>query len=133
MPRAMSYARVAVRKQAEDDLSIAHQLATIRRHATANGWRIIGEYVDEGVSGATDRRPGFQRMIDDALSGQADLILVQSLSRLFRNHFLFEMYCRKLKEKGIGILSITEVSGGNESALMMQQDLERVVRKFPDV
>ena len=60
-------------------------------------------------------------MIEDALTGKADLIAVYSLDRLFRDHFLTELYRRKLEEKGIGIASIIEDLREGESALPVRQ------------
>jgi site-specific DNA recombinase len=120
MKRVMSYARVSSQRQFERDLSIPDQQASMRRHAEVKGWEIVGEY-EEGMSATNDRRPVFQRMIEDALSGQADLILVHSISRFSREHFLFEMYRRKLEAKGIGLASVSEDFGESESALLMQQ------------
>jgi DNA invertase Pin-like site-specific DNA recombinase len=108
MTRVISYARTATRKQAEDHSSIPKQLAAIRRYAAEQDWQIVGEYTDESIGGHTDRRPGFQRMIEDALSGQADLILVEDFSRLFRDWALMKTYRRKLDQKGIGVVSITQ-------------------------
>lgn len=36
------------------------QLAELREHA-AGGWEIVGEYIDEGISGARERRPQLDR------------------------------------------------------------------------
>jgi DNA invertase Pin-like site-specific DNA recombinase len=123
MGRAFLYARVSTQKQAERDLSIPDQLAAMRSYAEYRGLEVAGEYIDEGKTGTTERRPAFQRMIEDALAGGASLILVHSLSRLFREHFFMEKYRRKLEEKGVKIASITEDVGDSEIGLFMQQFL----------
>lgn len=123
MTRAFLYERVSTQKQADRDLSIPDQDAAMRRYAEAKGWEVAGTYIDEGLSGTTDRRPAFQRMIEDALSGLADVIVVHSLTRLFREHFFMEKYRRKLEEKGVRIVSITEDVGDSEIGLFIQQFL----------
>lgn len=59
MTRVFLYARVSTQKQVERDLSIPDQLEAMRRHAAKMEWDVAGTYVDEGVSGTTDRRPDF--------------------------------------------------------------------------
>ena len=123
MKRVFLYARVSTQKQAERDLSIPDQLAAMRTHAAARKWEVAGEYVDEGVSGTTDRRPEFQRMIDDACCAPppAQIILVHSFTRLFRESFLQELYRRKLEENGIVFASVTEEFGEGDAGLLMQK------------
>ena len=49
-------------------------------------WTNIGIYYDEGLSGLNIRkRAGFNKMVDDALAGKIDLIIVKSISRFARN------------------------------------------------
>ena len=46
--------------------SIGNQRAILEKYATESGFDIIGEYVDDGISGTTFERPNFKRMIDEA-------------------------------------------------------------------
>ena len=49
-------------------------------------WEFVGLYSDEGITGTSiKKRKGFNNMIDDALAGKIDLILVKSISRFARN------------------------------------------------
>lgn len=55
----------------------------IKKH---EGWVFAGIYADEGLSGTSMRkRKEFNRMIDDAMNGKIDIILVKSVSRFARN------------------------------------------------
>ena len=63
---AASHTRVS----SDDPQPLMAQLEEIRRFADEQGIRVAREYEDEGNSGATDHRPGFQRMIADALSAE---------------------------------------------------------------
>jgi DNA invertase Pin-like site-specific DNA recombinase len=38
------------------------QLSELREHAARRGWKVVGEYVDQGVSGARERRPELDRL-----------------------------------------------------------------------
>ena len=77
---AASYAWVS----SDGQQSIMAQLERIRRFSDEQGLTIAREYEDEGDGGATDDRPGFQRMIADARSPEKlfDTIIVHDLSRL---------------------------------------------------
>ena len=49
-------------------------------------WEFAGLYADEGISGTrADKRPQFQKMINDCLSGKIDYIITKSVSRFARN------------------------------------------------
>ena len=72
--------------------------------AATKEWEFAGLYADEGISGTrADKRPQFQKMIDDCLKGKIDMIITKSVSRFARNTVECLDYVRMLKEKGIGI------------------------------
>ena len=65
-------------------------------------WQFVKIYTDEGISGTSiKKRPGFQEMIKDALSGKIDLIVTKSVSRFARNTVDSLTTIRKLKENNI--------------------------------
>ena len=61
------------------------QLDELRQVAAQRGWSIVGEYSDEGVSGAKTSRPQLDRMLADAQAGRFDLLAVWKLDRLGRS------------------------------------------------
>jgi DNA invertase Pin-like site-specific DNA recombinase len=60
-----------------------NQLIALREYCQKQGWQIAGEYVDH-ETGATPKRPQFQRMFADARERKFDLVLFWSLDRLSR-------------------------------------------------
>lgn len=64
--------------------SIATQLEKCREYATLQNWPVVAEYVDLARSGTDDQRPEFQHMIQAALTGQFQAVIVYSFDR-FRN------------------------------------------------
>ena len=59
---------------------------------------------DEGISGTrADKRPQFQKMINDCLSGKIDYIITKSVSRFARNTVDCLDHVRMLRARGIGI------------------------------
>ncbi len=72
--------------------------------AARKDWEFAGLYADEGISGTrADKRPQFQKMINDCLSGKIDYIITKSVSRFARNTVDCLDHVRILKAKGIGI------------------------------
>ena len=56
-----------------------------RDRAAREGWEVVAEYADRGISGATSNRPDYQRMLAAAFAGEFDVLLVDDLSRLARD------------------------------------------------
>ena len=68
-------------------------------------WVNAGIFADEAITGTkTDKRTGFQEMINRCLNGEIDLILTKSISRFARNTLDTLQYSRMLKDKNIGII-----------------------------
>lgn len=72
--------------------------------AAKSEWEFAGLYADEGISGTrADKRPQFQKMINDCLSGKIDYIITKSVSRFARNTVDCLDHVRMLRARGIGI------------------------------
>lgn len=73
-------------ERAGESVSIENQKELLSRHAREQGWTIIDYYVDDGVSGTTFDRPGFNRLVQDARDGKINIALCKDLSRLGRDY-----------------------------------------------
>jgi site-specific DNA recombinase len=115
------YARVSTGIQLERDLSVPDQLNLMRAHVSGLNGTAVREFVDAGT-GTNDKRESLEEMFDliEADELPVDVILVHSLSRIFRESFLFQLYRRKAEAKGITIKSVTEDFGTGETADLMQ-------------
>lgn len=72
-------------------------------------WNVVRMYVDEGITGTSaKKRPQFMKMIQDADSGEFDLILTREVSRFARNTVDTLQYTRSLKEKGVEVFFIND-------------------------
>ena len=69
-----------------ESMSISNQRDLLTEYANERGWEIEGTYIDDGVSGTTFDRPGFQRLIEDIEKKQINMVIVKDLSRLGRNY-----------------------------------------------
>ncbi len=64
----------------------------------------LGYYLDDGISGTnTKKRDEFNRMIDEAMAGNIDMIITKSISRFARNTLDCLQYIRQLKDKNIPV------------------------------
>ena len=69
-----------------ESVSVENQREMLSRYVREQGWNLYSTYCDDGVSGTTFDRPGFNQMIADARAGKIDLILCKDLSRLGRDY-----------------------------------------------
>lgn len=67
-------------------------------------YKYVGVFADEAISGTTDKRPNFQRMIKMAEQGYIDIIYTKSISRFSRNVADLLRYCEKLKNLGVDVI-----------------------------
>ena len=61
---------------------------------------IIAEYIDRALTGTTDKRPQFLKMIDDSKKKHFEYVLVYQLDRFARNRYDSANYKAKLKKNG---------------------------------
>jgi Site-specific recombinases, DNA invertase Pin homologs len=66
--------------------SIINQKDFLTRFVLENAWNLVDIYIDDGISGTTFDRPGFQRMIRDAEKKRINMIVTKDLSRLGRDY-----------------------------------------------
>lgn len=81
----------------DDDLngesnSITNQKAILQKYADDKGLRNTKFYVDDGVSGTTFDREGFQAMIADIEAGKVSTVIVKDMSRFGRDYLKVGYY-----------------------------------------
>jgi DNA invertase Pin-like site-specific DNA recombinase len=101
--RVAIYARVST-----SDQNPQYQLDELRHLAEQRGWTIIGEYVDQAVSGAKDRRPELDRMMADLRRGRVSILLIWKLDRLSRSlrHLLATV--EELRSRNCDLISLND-------------------------
>ena len=102
--RVAAYCRVSTdtEEQATSyETQIDHYTAYINGHPD---WTLAGVFADDGISGTnTKKRDEFNRMIDECMAGNIDMIVTKSISRFARNTLDCLKYIRQLKEKNIPV------------------------------
>ena len=69
------------------------------------GWVLADIYADEAITGTgVAKRDDFNRLINDCLSGDIDMVLTKSIARFSRNTLDTLKYIRLLKDKGIAVI-----------------------------
>jgi site-specific DNA recombinase len=121
--RAALYLRVSTGRQAAGDVSIPSQRDLTKRYCDAQGWIVTSEFVEPGASATDDRRPVFQRMLEEAASPDRrfDVICVHTFSRFYRNGAEMELTIRRLRKQGVEVISVTQPTGDDPSQELMRQ------------
>ncbi|BDE88917.1 recombinase RecD [Oscillospiraceae bacterium] len=122
------YARYSSDRQTEQ--SIEGQLKECYEYARRNGYTIVGEYIDRAISGTTDHRPEFLRMIADGDKKLFQAVLVYQLDRFARNRYDSATYKAKLKKNGIRVLSARENISDDASGVLMEAVLEGMAEYY---
>lgn len=109
MKNAFAYLRVSGKGQLEGD-GFTRQLAAIKKHAVANGFKIIRIFREEGVSGAKDleNRPALQELMVALHSNGTKLVLIEKLDRLARDLIIQESIIADMKRNHFEIVSVIE-------------------------
>ena len=122
--RVAAYCRVST--DSEDQLNsyksqVQHYTDLIK---SKSEWDLAGIYADEAITGTqVTKREDFQRLINDCMNGDVDMIITKSISRFARNTLDTLKYVRMLKEKGIAVFFEEE----NINTLTMDGELLLVI------
>ena len=102
--RVAAYCRVSTDSD-EQATSYEAQIEHYTEYISKNpDWVLAGIFADEGITGTnTKKRTEFNRMIDECMDGNIDMIITKSISRFARNTLDCLKYIRQLKEKNIPV------------------------------
>ena len=110
MKRAIIYARVSSKRQAEDGLPVESQIDHCQAKAAALGATVAKVFIDGGKTGRNDRRGAFQDALNYCAVMEVDYFITWSSSRFARNHLDAGHYKTVLERYGTRLIySSTEV------------------------
>ena len=100
MKRVAIYARVSTNGQ-----TVTNQLRELRQVAKRQGWKVVAEFMDRGVSGAKGRaqRPQFDKLCQAATRREIDLIMSWSVDRLGRSLQHLVTFLGEIHAKGVDL------------------------------
>ena len=117
--KAVIYARFSSHAQTEQ--SIEGQLRECYDFAKRNDITIIAEYIDRALTGTSDKRPQFLKMIDESKKKHFEYVLVYQLDRFARNRYDSANYKAKLKKNGVRVLSAKENISDDASGILIKK------------
>jgi DNA invertase Pin-like site-specific DNA recombinase len=103
--RTALYARVSTSGHGQ---TVEPQLLELREYCARRGWQIVGEYLDEGISGAKDSRPQLDRMMKDAIRRKLDAVIVWKFDRFARSVSHLLRALETFNALGIAFVSLSE-------------------------
>jgi site-specific DNA recombinase len=97
------YCRVSNKSINLED-SLENQITHYKEELTKNPrYELVNIYYDFGISGFKEKRPGFQKMMEDSRQGKFELVITKSITRFARNTATVLNATRELKSHGIGV------------------------------
>ncbi len=109
--------------------SIEGQLKECYAYAERTGLRIVHEYIDEHLTGTSDKRDQFLQMIEDSKRKGFAYVLVYQLDRA-RNRYDSATYKAKLKKNGVRVLSAKENITDDASGILIEGVLESMAEYY---
>lgn len=103
---AVIYARYSSHNQ--KDASIEQQVEACLKYARDLGLTVIDSYADRAVTGKTDKRPQFQKLMKDAAKGRFDYVLAWKSNRMGRNMLQALQNAQRLNEYGVQVFYAEE-------------------------
>jgi DNA invertase Pin-like site-specific DNA recombinase len=99
------YARVSTVGNGQDP---EMQLVELREYVARRGWQVYEEYVDNGVSGAKEKRPALDRLMKDAKRRKFDIVAVWRFDRFARSTKHLVTALDEFRSLGIDFISFHE-------------------------
>ena len=92
-----------------DSNSIAHQIEILTKYARDHGIANYKIYKDDGYSGTSFKRPGFQEMLADIEAGLVGMVVVKDMSRFGRNYLEVGLYTEiRFPEMGVRFIAVND-------------------------
>ena len=102
--RVAIYARVSTLNGQHSEM----QLIELREFVSRRGWQLACEYVDEGVSGARERRPELDRLWMDCRKRKLDAVIVYRYDRFARSLRQLVNALEEFRALGVDFVSLHE-------------------------
>lgn len=96
------------------------------------GMTVIGEYCDRALSGKTDNRPEFLRMIKDSERHQFEAVIMYTLDRFARNRYDSAMYKAKLKKNGVKLYYAAQPMPDTPETIILESLMEGLAEYYSE-
>jgi DNA invertase Pin-like site-specific DNA recombinase len=124
---AVSYLRVSGLGQVRGD-GFERQRTSIAHLAKANGYRLVDEFRDDGISGVTElaNRPGLAALLDRVESNHVRCVLVENASRLARDLMVQEVVLAQFRKAGAAVIA---ADGGTDLTVADGDPTRKLIRQ----
>ena len=105
--RVWLYARLSN----DDDIqanSLSNQLEICREYVEKQEYTVVGQSVDDNVSGMRFDHNGLNELTKTVEDGRIDAVIVKDLSRLGRHRTQTSLFIDYLRQRNIAVMSVTE-------------------------
>ena len=114
----------------QTDQSIEGQVRVCKAFCEQKGLEVVGEYCDRHISGRTDNRPEFQRLIADSKAGLFDAVVVYKTDRFARNKYDSAIYKSELKRNGVKIFYAAEAIPDGPEGIILESLMEGLAEYY---
>jgi DNA invertase Pin-like site-specific DNA recombinase len=88
--------------------SIVHQREMLSRYAKENGYTDTRFFVDDGFSGTTFSRPGWQELMVEVDAGNVCAVIIKDMSRMGRDYLRVGLFMERFASEGIRLIAIND-------------------------
>ena len=124
------YARYSSHNQ--NETSIEAQLKECHKYIEQNGFTVIGEYIDRAISGTTDNREQFQKMLKDSTKGHFQGVVLYQLDRFGRNNLECSINEHNLNKNNVEVFSVKENFTKDPSGNLLKGVIRSVNQYYSD-
>lgn len=118
MQTAVIYARYSSGPN-QNEQSIEGQVRECLKYAETHDLKVVDQYIDRKISGRTDNRHEFQRMIEDSGKKLFQAVIVYHTDRFARNRYDSVVYKRHLQQNGVKLYYATgDLPDGPEGIIL---------------
>jgi site-specific DNA recombinase len=123
------YARVSTERQQERG-TISSQLEALRAAAAAEAHEVVGEFVDDGYSGARLDRPALDSLRDAAEAGVLDGVLCLCADRLARAYAYQVLILEELERFGVSVRFLEGPAHGDDPQATLLVQMQGVIAEY---
>lgn len=114
----------------QTEQSIEGQRRDCEAWANAHGMTICREYIDRHISGKTDNRAQFQRMMEDSDKHVFNILICWKTDRLARNRYDSAIYKNRLRKNGVKIVYAAESSVDGPEGIILEGLMESLAEYY---
>ncbi|MVB11358.1 hypothetical protein CAFE_20720 [Caprobacter fermentans] len=114
----------------QTEQSIEGQVRECQQYAKTHDLTIVDTYIDRHITGKTDHRPQFQKMIKDSSKRLFEAVLVWKTDRFARNRYDSAIYKNQLKKNGVKVFYAKENIPDGPEGIILESMLEGMAEYY---